>query len=326
METNNASNVRGKKRQAQAFQVVFAIVALLAVPATITLHTVKHPGVLNVSAENPTPAGYTVSLLLFVMPLVCIGWWFLRNASLQFPRKSFWWTIGVLAPSGIVLDLLFGNEFFSFENTQAVLGIAIPAMGGPIPIEEFVFYISGFMLILLTYIWCDEYWLREYNVPDYAKAARDIHRIVQFHAASVVLGAVLLGAAFVYKVVIGSIADGMPSYFTYLVLAAIIPSAGFFETAKRFINWRALAFTLLPILLISLLWEVTLAVPYRWWGYKPDALIGLKIGAWSNLPIEAVCVWLTVTFATVITYEVIKIWQAMGTKALEAFFGIGRAR
>ena len=263
---------------------------------------------------------------MFVMPLVCIGWWFLRNPSLQFPRRSFWWTIGVLAPSGIVLDLLFGNEFFLFENTQAVLGIAIPAMGGPIPIEEFVFYISGFMLILLTYIWCDEYWLREYNIPDYTEAAKDIHRIVQFHPASVVLGVVLLGAAFVYKIVIASIADGIPSYFTYLVLAAIIPSAGFFETAKPFINWRALAFTLLPILLISLLWEVTLAVPYRWWGYKPDALIGIEIGAWSNLPVEAVCVWFTVTFATVITYEVIKIWQAMGTRALEAFFGIGRVR
>jgi hypothetical protein len=29
-----------------------------------------------------------------------------------------------------------------------------------------------------------------------------------------------------------------------------------------------------------------------------------------------------VSFTTVITYEVIKIWKALGTRALEAFFGI----
>ena len=48
-------------------------------------------------------------------------------------------------------------------------------------------------------------------------------------------------------------------------------------------------------------WEATLAVPYGWWGYHPRAMIGLDIGAWSNLPVEAVCVWLAVTYTTVIT-------------------------
>jgi hypothetical protein len=73
-----------------------------------------------------------------------------------------------------------------------------------------------------------------------------------------------------------------------------------------------------------LLWEVTLALPYGWWEYRDNILIGLQIGAWSGLPIEAVCVWLAVTFTTVITYEVIKIWKALGTRALEAFFGIDK--
>jgi len=30
----------------------------------------------------------------------------------------------------------------------------------------------------------------------------------------------------------------------------------------------------------------------------------------------------SVTFTTIITYEVTKIWKALGTRALEAFFGI----
>ncbi len=33
-----------------------------------------------------------------------------------------------------------------------------------IPIEEFIFYITGFMAVLLIYIWCDEYWLEAYNI------------------------------------------------------------------------------------------------------------------------------------------------------------------
>jgi hypothetical protein len=38
-----------------------------------------------------------------------------------------------------------------------------------------------------------------------------------------------------------------------------------------------------------------------------------------------VSVWLAVSFTTVITYEVIKIWQALGKSALKAFFGIGQS-
>src|SRR5206468_11759156 len=107
-------------------------------------------------------------------------------------------------------------------------------------------------------------------------------------------------------------------------VVSIIPSAGFFHTAQPFINWRAFSFTFFLILLISLLWEVTLAIPFGWWGYRPATMLGLFIRAWSGLPVEAVCVWLAVSFTTVITYEVIKIWKALGTRALEAFFGIGK--
>jgi hypothetical protein len=63
-------------------------------------------------------------------------------------------------------------------------------------------------------------------------------------------------------------------------------------------------------------------MPYGWWGYRPSTMMGLAIGAWRGLPVEAVCVWLAVSFTTVIIYEVIKIWQALGTAALEAFFGL----
>jgi len=305
----------------QPFQVVFAIAALLIIAAILTLRTVAHPVVLQPSSANPTPLGYTWSLLLFIIPIAALAWWFACRPDLKFPRAAFWRTIAVLAPLGFLLDVLFGNAFFVFPNKPATLGIDIPARGGSIPIEEFVFYLTGFMLVLLSYIWCDEYWMAAYNVPDYEAATKGMLRIVRFHSASVILGLVLIAGAVVYRKLLSGAPAGFPWYFIYLTCAALIPSAGFFKTAQGFINWRAFSFTFFLLLLISLLWEVTLALPYGWWRYRNEAMIGLKIGAWSDLPIEAPCVWMAVSFTTVIVYEAIKIWKALGTRALSAFFG-----
>jgi len=310
------------RERTKSFYVVFAITAALIVPAAIALRTVVHPAILQATSDNPTPLGYTWSLALFIIPIGVLAWWFGCRPDLKFPRKAFWRTIAVLAPLGFVLDLLFGNAFFIFPNKAATLGCNVPALGGLIPIEEFIFYLTGFMLVLLSYIWCDEYWMAAYNVPDYKEAARDITRIVRFHFGSVVLGVVLIAAAILYRKFVSNTSEGFPWYFIYLICASLVPSAGFFYTAQRFINWRAFSFTFFLLLLMSLLWEVTLALPYGWWEYRGNILIGLHIGAWSSLPIEAVCVWLAVSFTTVITYEVIKIWKALGTRALEAFFGI----
>jgi hypothetical protein len=309
-------------QERRAFYVVFGIAAALVVPAAIALRTVIHPVVLQVMSDNPTPLGYTWSLLLFIIPISALGWWFACRSDLKFPRKAFWRTIAVLTPLGFLLDLLFGNTFFVFPNKLATLGWEIPAIDGAIPVEEFIFYLAGFMLVLLSYIWCDEYWMAAYNVPDYSATAKGIPRIVRFHFGSVALGVALIVAAIVYRKFWSGTPEGFPWYFVYLVCASLIPSAGFFRTAEPFINWRAFSFTFFLLLLISLLWEATLALPYGWWEYRPNILMGLHIAAWSGLPIEAVCVWLAVTFTTVITYEVIKIWKALGTRALEAFFGI----
>ena len=65
-----------------------------------------------------------------------------------------------------------------------------------------------------------------------------------------------------------------------------------------------------------------MVVPYGWWGYQSKQMMGLSIGAWSRLPVEAVCVWIAVTYATVIVFEVVKIWQASERPAKEAFLGV----
>ena len=51
--------------------IVIAMFAMIAVPAAITLHTVHQPVPLVPVNQNATPQGYTVSLLLFILPIVC---------------------------------------------------------------------------------------------------------------------------------------------------------------------------------------------------------------------------------------------------------------
>ncbi|MGH9400548.1 MAG: hypothetical protein ACRD2P_00395 [Terriglobia bacterium] len=55
-----------------------------------------------------------------------------------------------------------------------------------------------------------------------------------------------------------------------------------------------------------------MALPYGWWDYHENEMLGVFLGAWSRLPIEAVCVWIAVTYATTMMFEILKLWQASG--------------
>jgi hypothetical protein len=300
--------------------IVVAMMSMVALPAAITLNTIRRPAALAVSAD-PTPYGYTWSLLLFIIPIVAIAFWFLPCEGVRIPKKAFWLTLAILVPFGCGLDFFFARWFFLFPNRGATLGLGAPALGGPVPVEEYLFYLTGFMAVLMLYIWMDEYWLAAYNVPDYPGEAKKISRLLRFHPASLVLGAALIVAAIGYKKFFAPVPAGFPGYFVFLVVGAVVPAASFFPTARRFINWRAFSITLFFILLISLLWEATLAVPYGWWAYRENQMLGVFVGAWSRLPIEAVCVWIAVTYTTTIVFEIVKLWQASGRKARHAFLG-----
>jgi hypothetical protein len=173
----------------------------------------------------------------------------------------------------------------------------------------------------LIYIWLDEFWLAAYNVPDYSGEAAKIARLLQFHPTSVLIGIALIGTAVIYKKLFSASPEGFPGYFTFLVTGALVPAASFFPSVKSFINWRAFSLTLFFVLLLSLLWEATLAVPYGWWDYQSKQMLGVFIGAWARLPLEAVCVWIAVTYATAIVFEVVKVWQASGKPVRHALLG-----
>lgn len=294
------------------------------VPAALTLFRVMEARPLVDPSTNPTPLGYSWSLLLFLVPTAGLGAWFLRARTLTFQRRSFWTTLAILAPLGIVLDLWFGNSFFVFPNTEATLGIGVPARGGPIPVEEIVFYVSGFLVVLLFYLWADEYWMAAYNISDYPTESAKVERLVRFDGRALGVGAALLVLAIVYKRYFSAVPEGFPAYFAYLLAAAILPAAGFYRSVERFINWRAFSMTFFFLLLVSLLWEATLGVPYGWWGYRPRMMIGIFVNGWSDLPLEAVVVWLAVTYASVILFEVVKVYQASGRSFRDALLGTVR--
>ena len=170
-------------------------------------------------------------------------------------------------------------------------------------------------------MWLSQYWLAAYTVADYRGEARALPRLLKFHPTSLILAVVLIAGAVAYKKFISAVPDGWPGYFIVLVVGGLTPAASFYPATKRFINWRALSMTVFFVMLVSMLWKATLALPYGWWNYQHPAMMGVFIGAWCDLPIEAVLVWLAVTYGTVILFEATKIWQASERGARDMFLG-----
>jgi hypothetical protein len=123
--------------------------------------------------------------------------------------------------------LLFGFTFFLFKNSGATLGIAAPALRAPVPVEEYIFYFTGFLCVLLLYVWLNEFWLAAYSVPDYPGESKKISRLFQFHATSAIVGVVLIVSAVVYKKMFSPCPRGFPGYFTVLVLGGFVPTLYF---------------------------------------------------------------------------------------------------
>ena len=128
-------------------------------------------------------------------------------------------------------------------------------------------------------------------------------------------------AGIAFKAFFSTTGGALPGYFLYLDALAFVPSLFLFPTARPFLNWRALSFTFLVMVLVSLFWEATLAIPYQWWGFQPRQMLGLFILAWSKLPVEEVLVWMAVSYATVIIYHVVKVFLALEKPWLAALFG-----
>jgi hypothetical protein len=80
------------------------MLAMIAVPAGLALHTVRLPVRTEAISADATPYGYTVSLLLFITPIIVIGWWFVPQEGIKIPKRAFLRTILILFIGGSSLD------------------------------------------------------------------------------------------------------------------------------------------------------------------------------------------------------------------------------
>lgn len=289
--------------------------AVLLIPAWLTLRTVIRPAVLVMTSKDPTPYGYTWSLSLWIVPMLAILAWLRQHPDYKLPWRSFWSTVALLVPLGVLLDIAFGNSFFTFPNAGATLQIFVWGFDiasctwlKNIPIEEFGFYFFGVAVALLLYLWADLVWFNRYH--PLGRFARPVAPPkVSLHWPSALIGLGLIVAATLYKKFLSSDPCGFPGYFSFLVLAAFIPSSLLFESVNSKINWHAFSFSALVMFFLSMLWEATIAFPYEWWGYKPHMMIGEFVAAWNGLPVEEPFLWLLVSFAVVIVFEAIHLLQ-----------------
>jgi hypothetical protein len=301
------------KQMSKDSRVLIWMAAVLIIPFALTLRTITQPRppYPNLQA-NPTPHGYTWSLSLFIVPVVLLACWLGRRWESRIQNRAFWITSFIVSGSGILLDVFFGLSFFKFPNRGAVLGLCFYGYSfslgwqKTIPIEEIGFYIFGILAVLLVYVWGDEFWFRAYNVDDAPRRSTRLRDLFSFHPASAWFGTAVFLLGFFYKK-FGPQPDhaGFPGYFLFLTLVALTPSVVFFPVASPFINWRAFSLGFLFILLVSLFWEATIAVPYQWWDFQPKPMLGLFINGFCRLPVEEPLLWLGVTWATVILYETI---------------------
>ncbi len=293
----------------RGYTVIFVMLGLLAVACFVTLQTVPTPRPVH---DVQTPYGYTWSLLLFALPTFALWIWAHLRHHDKVPKKALWTTIGIFAPIGFALDTFLGLLFFKFPNTGATLGIRLPGFdwetqqwGLYIPLEEFGFYGFGIAFVVSFYLWLDGYFLRLYSNTEHKNCE---HGIVRIHWLSIFTALALIVAAILFKK-LGPDAGqpGFPGWAIFEILVAFLPAALLYRTVRDFVNWRAFGFAAFVTLLISIIWEVTLGLPYQWWAFRDEQMLGLFVNAWTRVPIEEPFLWIMVSFTTIIFFEAAKL-------------------
>jgi hypothetical protein len=275
--------------------------------------------------RNASPQGYTWSLSLSLLPLaVLLGWFFRVRDEHRMEWRAFGYTAAIVFVLWTTLDILLANSIFLFPNEAATLPVRIPGLHCcplewklDIPIEELIFYLSTVLVMVLLYIWSSTAWFSPVSEEEYERKGRAMKRAIQLDGwrVKVAYAAGLFLAVLAYKK-LGwhDNTDGFPLYAGFLILGVLAPTLVFWQAVKDVVNQRALLFTMMTVLLISLLWEVTLGMAYEWWGYQEHMMMGIFIRPWFDLPVEAVFLWMVAGWSNVTLYELLKLRAASGRR------------
>ncbi|MCI0538868.1 MAG: hypothetical protein L0Z50_26985 [Verrucomicrobiales bacterium] len=310
--------VKMMTRKGQDLLSLAALMTMLTLAGLLALSRIRVSQRTIDPAIDSSPLGYTFSLALFLLPCAVFGIWLWRSPRTEEQRRACFITLLLLIPLGFILDLLFGRTFLKFPNAKATLGILIPGyelssglggLFGPgwepfLPVEEFAFYLLGFTAILFTYTWADAILFPANKIDERQRTPRVFKDWINTLFFWLIVGLVLFGVAWLIRRAVPSQSgSAFPGYFLFLLLGSIVPSLFCSRVAFQFINWRAFTISWLFVLAISQFWEASLGIPYGWWGYEPDQMLGLFLKAHCDLPIEAAIVWTLTSWTTVIIYE-----------------------
>jgi hypothetical protein len=243
---------------------------------------------------------YWSSLLFWLVPVnVLAPRFFAYTDAGGRRRRAFMLATASITGLGLILDFVFGSRILRFDDRpdQYVKLITAAFLAEPIPIEEVFFYLLGPIAVLLVYAWNDEYFLAAYNPVAARQRDAPGFTFIRFSAGALIWAVVLLATGLAARAYWSPGAGWFPLYYSFLIIGAVAPAMVLFRAVANYVNWRAFAITTLYVILTSLVWEVLLALPRHWWGYKPAGMIGLWVRSFSTdaewaLPIEAVIVWI----------------------------------
>lgn len=315
-----------------AFVAVWASAVIFAL-SKIRVSNVHTPHIWERPGYNLTH-GYTYSLALILLPLLGLVWWYVkarrddRDGSLRRLIRAVVKGALLTAAIFVLFDVLFASYLFRFPHAESVLGIRFwgyqwAASGDcstiwdvyrfpacyprTIPIEEIAFYLGGAAVLRGMYIWASEDFLSLYTLPpaDYAAQARGVRRLVSLNVVPILIVATVFALGLYAKR-----QHDPGGYPVYLILQIVIiwpPLLLLYGRVKPFINTRALLMVMVLQVLVSVIWEATAAVPYGWWAYQPQGMIGQFVLPWSELPIEACGFWIGVGWSATFIHEATKI-------------------
>lgn len=292
-------------------KVCIGMLLLIIVPFTIALSTVKNPRPVDPLPVDPGPYGYTVSLLIFIVPCAALVWWFRRRPEHGIQKKAFWRAVLLFTACGMALDVLLASKFWYFPYARGHLGVHLPgfdwethSFGAIVPVEELVFYFFGALFILLFYLWGSLFWFGT-EIEGWEGKALRVQKVVSPHWSAGIWGGLVVLAGWFYK---HQLDGGFPGYYAVLTGSFAVLTFILFRVVKAFIDWRALSMSVGFMWLMSLFWEVTLALGYGWWRYKPEAMLGIFVGPWWDLPIEEPLLWTVSSWGVVMFYTYFRIF------------------
>jgi hypothetical protein len=301
-----SEDVSGQIERKQVTQVI-TLLLCLAIPAILTFRCVDEHG--------STALAYTWSLGFFAVPNTALAIFMWRNPG-RIENRAFWGTVAIIFVVGAFLDFFLAHEWFEFTNKSAVVGFHLPAFSWKdlewkkdyLPIEEFGFYFLGAVFMTALYAWGDVTLFSRYQHPNPSSLA-DAGRIFAIHPrtswAAVILIVLVAGVLALSQWL--RTGEGFAGYFLFLVAIGVLPPFFTLRRVAPMINWQAFLFMYSVLIMLSIIWEATLALQYEWWNYRREHMLGWYIKPWHDLPFEAVMMWLVSGWAAVIMYETFRL-------------------